>query len=507
MALVWLGSACGCVRWIGMPPLPPGSFNDTALYGVTKNKWGGNVNRARKLMRQPEAGFDWRLAGTAGESLARFSEVREKFAGVIFVGDSQIREVSWAALRMLTPAEQIRYDENDAVVGRKRASELGGSCVPQSVGKTGFTAECRAGVCRMHSPFHNKSHAEEMRKLLLTRPHDWDGSLSLTEAACRSDFFVSYQATWGAIPVKPLTLPRCMHPRTAEDTFGVAGADGVRKPVLWVMDGGGLHEMEFCDPRRWSLPQVVLKHFSPAVLRASVVWQPVGGGFMMRSAQRYKGACAAIEPEMVARLAPTRTLTRTRALALSLARAPAPAPAPALALPGRPPRDAVPRHARRAALRLHGARDAVRAADVRRDPLHLLLGAVRAGLPRDGAPRRAARAAARARPARAHVPLCGGARRARRRGGSALLPGAARPRRDGAPHELGLQGQARRRRCRGGQDAGQGRQPTRYHEGRGQVKALIKSRTMPSRLSAIIVHGIRAWLFVNITGYFLCFLK
>ena len=65
MALVWLGSACGCVRWIGMPPLPPGSFNDTALYGVTKNKWGGNVNRARKLMRQPEAGFDWRLAGTA----------------------------------------------------------------------------------------------------------------------------------------------------------------------------------------------------------------------------------------------------------------------------------------------------------------------------------------------------------------------------------------------------------------------------------------------------------
>ena len=53
MALIWLGSACGCVRWIGMPPLPPGSFNDTALYGVAKNKWGANVNRARKLIRQP----------------------------------------------------------------------------------------------------------------------------------------------------------------------------------------------------------------------------------------------------------------------------------------------------------------------------------------------------------------------------------------------------------------------------------------------------------------------
>jgi hypothetical protein len=302
LALAWLGSACGCVRWIGMPPLPTGSFNDTALYGVSNKKWGANVNRARKLMRQPEAGFDWRLAGTAGESLARFSEVREKFAGVIFVGDSQIREVSWAALKMLTPAEEIRYDEKDPVVGRKRASELGGSCVPQSVGKTGFTAECRAGVCRMHSPFHNKSHAEAMRKLLLTRPHDWDGSLSLTEAACSSDFFVSYQATWGAIPVKPLTLPRCMHPPTADDTFGVVGATGVRKPVLWVMDGGGLHEMEFCDARRWILPQVVLKHFGPAVLRRSVVWQPAGGGFMMRSSRRYKGECAAIEPEMVARL-------------------------------------------------------------------------------------------------------------------------------------------------------------------------------------------------------------
>ena len=301
-AVAWLGSACGCVRWIGIPPLPTGSFNDTALYGVTNKKWGANVNRARKLMRQPEAGFDWRLAGTAGESLARFSEVREKFAGVIFVGDSQIREVSWAALKMLTPTEAIRYDEKDPVVGRKRASELGGSCVPQSVGKTGFTAECRAGVCRMHSPFHNKSHAEAMRKLLLTRPHDWDGSLSLTEAACSSDFFLSYQATWGAIPVKPLTLPRCMHPRTADDTFGVVGASGVRKPVLWVMDGGGLHEMEFCDARRWTLPQVVLKHFSPAVLRRTVVWQPAGGGFMMRSSRRYKGECAAIEPEMVSSL-------------------------------------------------------------------------------------------------------------------------------------------------------------------------------------------------------------
>ena len=48
-----------------------------------------------------------------------------------------------------------------------------------------------------------------------------------------------------------------MHPRTADDTFGVVGADGVRKPVLWVMNGCRMHEMENCDARRWTLPQVL----------------------------------------------------------------------------------------------------------------------------------------------------------------------------------------------------------------------------------------------------------
>ena len=205
---MWLGSACGCVRWVGMPELPKGTANDTALYGVSNKKWSANVNSARAKLRAPEAGFDWRLAGTAGEQLARFGEVREKFAGVIFVGDSQIREVSWAALKLLAPTEELRFDETDQVFGRRRkTAELEGSCVPQSVGKTGFTAECRGGVCRMHSPWHNSSHAEAMRKLLLTRPHDWDGSLSLTEAACTSDFFVSYQAaSLSAQPAAPLCL-------------------------------------------------------------------------------------------------------------------------------------------------------------------------------------------------------------------------------------------------------------------------------------------------------------
>ena len=82
-----------------MPELPKGSANDTALYGVSKRQWGDNVNRARKVVRKPEAGFNWLLAGTAGERLVRVNEVREAFAGVIFVGDSQIRRISHIILK------------------------------------------------------------------------------------------------------------------------------------------------------------------------------------------------------------------------------------------------------------------------------------------------------------------------------------------------------------------------------------------------------------------------
>ena len=273
-----------------MPELPAGTANSSELYGVGKKKWGSNVDSARRVVRNPEAGFKWLLGGTAGERLVSAADVRDKYAGVIFVGDSQIREVAWAAMKLLAPGWELRFHTKDPVFGGSSArknQQLESTCVPQTVGKTGFTATCKGTSCDLHSPFHNKSHAEAMRKLLLTRPHDWDGSLSLSEHACDADFFLSYQATWGAIPVKPHTLPKCMHPRMADDTFGITrvggwpprspedDGPGARKPVLWVMDGGGLHEMEYCDPRRWSLPQHVLRLFPDAVLRRTVVWQPV----------------------------------------------------------------------------------------------------------------------------------------------------------------------------------------------------------------------------------------
>ena len=45
--MLFVAGACSCVRWIGMPALPTGTANDTALYGVTNKKWGANMNRAR----------------------------------------------------------------------------------------------------------------------------------------------------------------------------------------------------------------------------------------------------------------------------------------------------------------------------------------------------------------------------------------------------------------------------------------------------------------------------
>ena len=62
MHLALGGSVYGCVRWVGMPSLPEGTANDTALYGASGKLWGANVARARKLVREPGGGFDWRLA-------------------------------------------------------------------------------------------------------------------------------------------------------------------------------------------------------------------------------------------------------------------------------------------------------------------------------------------------------------------------------------------------------------------------------------------------------------
>ena len=78
--------------------------------------------------------------------------------------------------------------------------------VPQSIGKTGFTASCApllnrkdgqpASTCDLHSPFANRSHAEAMRKLLLTKPHLWDGKLSISQKVCKGSRIVRANSAW-----------------------------------------------------------------------------------------------------------------------------------------------------------------------------------------------------------------------------------------------------------------------------------------------------------------------
>ena len=294
--------------------MPVGSAVDPKVYSSSKKEFPSNVANARLLVRS--ANLSWTLRGTAGENLASSREIREKYAGVIFVGDSQIREIAWAAMQMLTVGQTKRFYEQDKVFARLRPPGRS-ACVPQTIGKTGFTASCgklgpqpgdSGEECKLHSPFHNRTHAEQMRKLLLTQPHKWDGKLSVHESVCQSDFFIVYAATWGAMPVEPTTLPSCLHPKPSsrsengEEQYSLLHKNsGKVKPVLWIIDGCGLHEMEFCDARRWYLPESVLPRFSPSLLRSrTVVWQTVGAGFLMKASRRFKGECDTINADQVA---------------------------------------------------------------------------------------------------------------------------------------------------------------------------------------------------------------
>ena len=139
MLVAVAGLAIACVRFEGLMDMPPGSASDPAVYASDKKAFPMHVTNARLMVRS--ANLSWTLRGTAGEDLASFREIREKFGGVIFVGDSQIREIAWAALQMLTHGQQKRFHARDKVFSKLRPPGRS-ACVPQTIGKTGFTASC-----------------------------------------------------------------------------------------------------------------------------------------------------------------------------------------------------------------------------------------------------------------------------------------------------------------------------------------------------------------------------
>ena len=120
-------SAPSCVRFENFPTINAPS-NDPALYRVKNKDWKAYTERARTDVRG--AHFDWLLVGDSGEVLARPEEVRAAFSGVIFVGDSQIREVAWAALGLLASGSPVEWNMSDPVFSRSNIAKRRPTVIP-----------------------------------------------------------------------------------------------------------------------------------------------------------------------------------------------------------------------------------------------------------------------------------------------------------------------------------------------------------------------------------------
>lgn len=173
-----------CVHFEGLPDV--GAAEEArSLYTSTPRAWDARVRHARALVRRWSRNGNFTLTGTAGERFTTETEIREQYGGILLVGDSQIRELAWALLKALTPSEELRFGTDGKQIFTEGKSEsarlrsrrrLRGACLPQSVGKLGFTAVCyrarqaeSSRVCEIFSPFHNSTHMEQSKQQWLFR--------------------------------------------------------------------------------------------------------------------------------------------------------------------------------------------------------------------------------------------------------------------------------------------------------------------------------------------------
>ena len=104
---------------------------------------------ARTSLRDPAAKA-WLLRATAPTSFVTASEIRAKFAGIVFVGDSQLRENAWATMRWLSESQLLRYAHaGEAFNNTRNCPRVGcggrvvaNVCLPEAAGRLGFTAAC-----------------------------------------------------------------------------------------------------------------------------------------------------------------------------------------------------------------------------------------------------------------------------------------------------------------------------------------------------------------------------
>ena len=330
-----------CLGFHSLPPLP--ALSDRARsYNATLNEWKLLRARGREAARTVE--FGWRLGGSNGEQLTTAERVKAEFAGVVFVGDSQVREASWAALGLLLRGRELRYFERDPVFaewrswirsGPKRAingSVVRSACMPEQI-RLGFSVSCGAphgGGCRIHSPFGSAKEMGNAYKVL--EAGDPVRGPGLFELACESDFFVTYQAVWGSAPINLDGLPACLRKRRLGWASAPAALPAPRRLeaqppqsaarlARWSTAAGFTRcgaaattcgacpmcaappsQREEGPPRLRAGPrlgQVTIAGLPAALLARDVVWQTVGAGFAPPFHKR-SDSCALDKPPAVA---------------------------------------------------------------------------------------------------------------------------------------------------------------------------------------------------------------
>ena len=311
----------GCVQFADMPQawarvLP----RDVDLYSLNHRQYEHAIDSAQHELRAA-ANFKWALQSSDGEPLAMPDDLLSKYSGIIFVGDSQVRELAWAALRWITQNTTMRYAKpisprayevhlgcrprtpaNATSKGPMRFGTFGNcssrlfpfcgpgdgynpsdadkfmpltglhtACAPRGVGRYGWTAIVSSDACVVHSPLETQPADDLCAQAAdVSQGGSWDGRLHWPADVCAaadSRFFLTYVGQYSAYAIEPASLPSCFH---------TAGG----RRVAWVINGSPLHVLRECvDPALIDvLPQTVLSRFGKKELE-SVVWQTAAGGF------------------------------------------------------------------------------------------------------------------------------------------------------------------------------------------------------------------------------------
>ena len=333
-----------CLRIAGLPPIPTRQSQDTWCFDgdeagkrtcVTENRgsWHADVlaavDRVTSWVRNRDSngssatkawcvqrpnvtcsrndaiGSSWQpVHGSAdADALREMAErLMAQSAGIIFVGDSQLREMAWGMQWLLRRAGswQELIFHRDTGAQAAYSSLLKSGCTPEFLGKLGFVVNCAtAGAsqgrapCTVHkTDTDGVSNAEAF--VPLTNLTGWDRRLTvLRQGQARSKlicsnpehaFFIAYQPVWGADPLDPSSMPPCLH--LADGRYGLRRRNGTVRSVYFVSNGGGLHEMlggpvDYYFRKRWWQFEGFARHalslFSSAALRQDVLWVPPGG--------------------------------------------------------------------------------------------------------------------------------------------------------------------------------------------------------------------------------------